>query len=497
LLLKSYLFYLKFLIIFGITMLISSKASAQLEGWRYELPVTISNNSGTQLTDYQVLINLNTGALVNMGYMQPDGRDIRFASNCGTGLIDYCLENYMNSDSTRIWVRISSLAPNGSTTVYLYMGNPSASEASTLSLFEGPYSSTSYVVVPYTSTVSNSQRGFRFSPNKNILVTHFGKRTPNSRSRYITLFDFGTQQIISQMQVSGGNTGAYNYNQLSEPQWLTGGHQYLLEIYQGAGDNYYYGVSTQIGPYLTYYDMRYSNNCSQNTFPTNSLPGFHYGTPDFLYYVRQTPVNPEPSSTFGQIADTNTPTPPSNLFAIAGNERALLIWNKNTEFDVERYLVHKNTVNDPYSAWVIGYTNQPDTNFIATGLINGASYYFWVKAVDRYCSPRISGFSNVAAITPLNVTNEEEVPKVFALYQNYPNPFNPVTDIKYDIANESFVKLVIYDMLGRQTAVLVNEIRKPGSYTAKWNPENVPSGVYIYKLTAGNFEKTMKMILLK
>jgi hypothetical protein len=492
---KSFLFYLKCTIILGI--FISSETSSQLSGWRYELPVTIRNNSETQLNGYAVPMILNTRALVNAGYMASDGRDIRFASNCGSGLIDYLLEKYMNTDSTRIWVKISSLNSNSSTTVFLYMGNPSAADASSLSLFDGPYSSTNNVVVPFTSTVSNCQRGFRFSPSTDILVTHFGKRTPNSTPRYITLFDFTTHQKISQMQVSGGNSGVYNYNQLSEPKWLKGGHQYLFELFQGSGDNYYYGVSTQIGPFLTYYDMRYSNNCNQNTFPTDYLPGFHYGTPDFIYYVRQTRVNPEPTSTFGLVADTNTPAPPTNLFAVAGNQQALLVWNKNTEFDIMRYLVYKNTVNNPYTAWVIGITFPPDTDFVATGLTNGGSYYFWVRAVDRYCIPRISGFSNVAYIAPLNVNNEQEIPKVFALYQNYPNPFNPATDIKYDIPNESYVKLVIYDMLGRQAATLVNEIKKPGSYTVNWNPVNLPSGIYIYKLTAGNFQKTMKMILFK
>jgi hypothetical protein len=299
------------------------------------------------------------------------------------------------------------------------------------------------------------------------------------------------------MQVSGGSPGTYNYNELARPQWLSDGHQYVLEVFQGNGDNYYYGVSSQIGPYLTYYDMRYRNNCTQNTFPNHNIPTMHYGTPDFLYYVRQIPVNPEPTSTLGLVADTNTPAPPSNLYAVAGNQQALLVWNKNNEFDIEGYRIFENTVNDPYSASQIGYTNHPDTNFMATGLQNGTPYYFWVKAVDRYCSPRVSGFSNVAYITPVYVPNQQEVPEKFKLFQNYPNPFNPATDIKYDIPKESFVKLVIYDILGRELSVLVNETKKPGSYTVKWNPENLPSGVYINKLTAGDFEKTMKMILLK
>jgi hypothetical protein len=495
--LMKYIPFHEFFLLLFLFPFLSSTGYAQLGNWRFEAPITIANNSGAPLTNYQVLIRLNTRAFVNAGFMQPNGKDIRFATGCGTGLMQYCLENYMNTDSTRIWVKIGYLAPYSSSVIYLFMGNPSAEDASTLSLFEGPYSSTNYVIVQNTTALSNCQRGFRFSPERDILVTHFGKRVPNSTPRYVTLFDFNTHDVISQMLVSGGTSGSYNYNELSRPVWLTSGQKYVIEVFQGNGDNYYYGVSSQVGPYITYYDMRYSNDCNQSTFPNHTIPSLHYGTPDFIYYVPQPRVNPEPTSSLGLVADTNTPAAPSNLYAVAGNQQALLVWKKNTEFDIAGYRVFKNTVNNPSTASQIGSTNQPDTNFLATGLINGTPYYFWVRAIDRYCIPRTSGFSNVAYITPLNVPNEQEIPKVFALYQNYPNPFNPATDIKYDIPNESFVKLVIYDMLGRELSVLVNEAQKPGSYTAKWNPENMPSGVYAYKLTAGDFQKTMKMILLK
>jgi hypothetical protein len=485
------------LIIFGISLFFTSKTNAQLEDWRFECPVTISNNSGSHLVNYQILIKLNTKVLVQAGFMKPDGGDIRFAYNCGYNLIDYFLENFMNTDSTRIWIKINSLAPHSSVIIFLFMGNPSAVSASTLSIFEGPHSSTNYLSLQLTNTVPYSQRGFRFSSNRNILVTHFGKRIPNQTNRYVTLFDFNTHAIISQIQVDAGSPGAYNYNRLSRPLWLPGGRQYVLQLFQGAGDKYYFGVSTQIGPYLTYYDMRYCNNCTQNTFPSNSFPNLHYGTPDFLYYSRQTPVNPEPSCTAGPVADTNTPAPPQNLTVVAGNGQAFLTWRKNTEFDIDKYYIFMSTNNDPYSASQIGATDHPETTFTATGLNNGTTYYFWVKAVDRFCIPRISGFSNVAIITPLSVSNHEEIPEVFELYQNYPNPFNPATEIRYDIPQKSYVKLAIYDLLGQEVDVIINETREAGRYSVKWSPNDLPSGVYIYQLTSGDFEKTMKMVLLK
>jgi photosystem II stability/assembly factor-like uncharacterized protein len=90
-----------------------------------------------------------------------------------------------------------------------------------------------------------------------------------------------------------------------------------------------------------------------------------------------------------------------------------------------------------------------------------------------------------------------EVPQSFVLYQNFPNPFNPMSKIKYDIAKQGKVKLVIFDALGREVEILVNENLKPGSYEIKWEASNFPSGVYFYKLTAGDYSETRKMILLK
>jgi len=85
----------------------------------------------------------------------------------------------------------------------------------------------------------------------------------------------------------------------------------------------------------------------------------------------------------------------------------------------------------------------------------------------------------------------------YALNQNYPNPFNPITNIQFTIPEQADVKLRIYNVLGRQVDVLVNETLPIGHHQILWNPRNLSSGVYFYKLEAGSFIKTRKMILLK
>lgn len=100
--------------------------------------------------------------------------------------------------------------------------------------------------------------------------------------------------------------------------------------------------------------------------------------------------------------------------------------------------------------------------------------------------------STVTGINPIRGIVHE-----FKLNQNYPNPFNPSTRITFDILKDSFVKLIIYDELGREIKSIINQVLKSGRYETQWNASNNPSGVYFYKLTAGDYSDTKKMILVR
>ncbi len=92
-----------------------------------------------------------------------------------------------------------------------------------------------------------------------------------------------------------------------------------------------------------------------------------------------------------------------------------------------------------------------------------------------------------------------EMPAIddFALESNYPNPFNPTTQISYQLPENSFVNLVVYNVVGQKVAELVNQEQTSGKYTVKFDASNLPSGVYIYKLQAGEFSDVKKMLLTK
>jgi enterochelin esterase family protein len=136
-------------------------------------------------------------------------------------------------------------------------------------------------------------------------------------------------------------------------------------------------------------------------------------------------------------------------------------------------------------------------------LPEGHSWGLWRATIDN----------TITYFFPASATKVEEnnklIPEEFILYQNYPNPFNPTTNIKYTIPQSVilipiyreksliFVQLKVYDLLGNEIATLVNEEKSAGNYEAEFSASGFPSGIYFYKLTAGSFTDTKKMIILK
>ncbi|MEO8513600.1 MAG: choice-of-anchor J domain-containing protein [Ignavibacteria bacterium] len=112
---------------------------------------------------------------------------------------------------------------------------------------------------------------------------------------------------------------------------------------------------------------------------------------------------------------------------------------------------------------------------------------YFVQVDDFEVDNPIIGIHNISTETPTH----------FELKQNYPNPFNPTTNIEFSIAKTRDVSLVIYNSLGQLVSTLVNQELKPGTYKYDFNASGLPSGSYYYRLTAGDFVRTNKMILVK
>ena len=188
--------------------------------------------------------------------------------------------------------------------------------------------------------------------------------------------------------------------------------------------------------------------------------------------------------------------------AIAIGNSVTLNWKTETEvdnygFDVERKAPLNHPQGGTSGKWekigfVEGYgnSNSPkEYSFEDSDPPSGIIQYR-LKQIDT--DGQFEYFPNAFGIE-IEVTLPEE----FALSQNYPNPFNPSTTIKYELPEKNYVNLIVYDILGSEVMTLVNEVNAPGRYSVQLDASALPSGTYFYRLQAGDFVETKKMILMK
>jgi hypothetical protein len=140
---------------------------------------------------------------------------------------------------------------------------------------------------------------------------------------------------------------------------------------------------------------------------------------------------------------------------------------------------------------------------LGTVLLRGDTLDMWYAGAAAPSYRWMIGHATTKLITHVS-ERTAGIAQEFMLSQNYPNPFNPSTRIKYTVGGAgnqgpgaSNTRLVVYDLLGREVAVLVNEKKAPGSYEVEFDASGLASGVYMYRLTAGSFIQTRKMLVIK
>ena len=126
-----------------------------------------------------------------------------------------------------------------------------------------------------------------------------------------------------------------------------------------------------------------------------------------------------------------------------------------------------------------------DYDFIVN--VNGNDYYFNGYAINL----------SYILVNTTGVLADNNIIKGYSLSQNYPNPFNPSTTISFDLPTKSYVSLKVFDVMGREVATIASEELSAGTYTRQWNASNMSSGIYFYRLQAGNYFESKKLILLK
>jgi hypothetical protein len=254
----------------------------------------------------------------------------------------------------------------------------------------------------------------------------------------------------------------------------------------------------------------------------NEIPGspfttttMHYAfasslTPGTTYYWTVESSNGIAFSTISAIGEFtiepgSSPVVPHiggpNGFALTTNSAKLNWYLPAKSTSQLKYQLEYATNKDFAGAVVVN--NIDNMNYTIDNLQADTKYYWRVKSINN--QNQSSGYSFKGSFRTSGVTSAEEnivIPDKFSVEQNYPNPFNPITTIRFNLPQASYVSIKIYNMLGQEVKTLLNSEMNPGVHTVQWNGDNnagqkVSSGTYTYRVVAGDNVQTMKMVLMK
>jgi hypothetical protein len=198
--------------------------------------------------------------------------------------------------------------------------------------------------------------------------------------------------------------------------------------------------------------------------------------------------------TLPRVPDTVTLVQLADSVIGVPNSDVRFIW-RHAQPSVDRYWFEL-AMDPQFSLTSIDSTLTDSTKLVET-LLDGTRYYWRVRAGNADGWGPFS-MARTFHVGPLDVRLlDAGVPTTFALEQNYPNPFNPATGIRFQLPGASHVRLSVYDLLGREVAVLVDDRVGPGRYQVSFDGAGLSSGVYIYRLVAGSFIESRRMLLTK
>jgi len=193
-----------------------------------------------------------------------------------------------------------------------------------------------------------------------------------------------------------------------------------------------------------------------------------------------------------EVIDGQIPVELLNFSAVVNKDFVTLNWTTITELNNYGFEIFRSFDATSWQkiGFVSGYSTSTEKHFYSfiDYQNNGTKGYYKLKQIDHNGSYT---FSEIIEI------QQQTTPSEFILYQNYPNPFNPTTKISWQSSVDSWQTLKIYDMLGNEVAILVDEYRRPGNYEINFNAIDLTSGIYFYKVEVGGLSATKKMILLR
>ncbi|MFI5144159.1 MAG: SBBP repeat-containing protein [Ignavibacteria bacterium] len=214
------------------------------------------------------------------------------------------------------------------------------------------------------------------------------------------------------------------------------------------------------------------------------VTGYSFGSGPYYDYatIKYVQIPPAPYLIF----------PPNNSLNVSLTP--LLDWSDVPTADSFRVQV---STNSGFNSFVINKSGTASQYQVPINTLQNNIVYYWrvnsINPVGNTWTSIWNFRTSPIGIKPIS----EEIPKEYKLYNNYPNPFNPSTSITFDLPKSEYVKLSVYDLLGREVEIILSEKLNAGKYRVDWNAGSYPSGVYFYKLVSDDFTDVKKMVLVK
>jgi len=220
------------------------------------------------------------------------------------------------------------------------------------------------------------------------------------------------------------------------------------------------------------------------------------------YYWRVNSTNAGGTSSFSNAFSFTTGFPTTPILAYPVNNTGnipvdtVLYWNPSQAV-VSYDLMLARSADFAVNTIVVNAQGITDTSIIVAGM-NVNTFHFWkVRANNAYGTSNWSPVWRFKTVNPLGIDDEELMPLEYVLEQNYPNPFNPATNFRFKIAEAGLTTLKIYNLLGQEVAVVLDEFMNPGTYDFRFDAAGLASGIYFYRIRVNDFTASKKMILVR
>ncbi len=327
----------------------------------------------------------------------------------------------------------------------------------------------------------NSSTGYGTGAGGDVIYTF------NGGTNWTTVSS-GTTEVLHSIHFGNSSTG-WAAGEFREIHRTTNGGLNWTAQFSGSGPWYsYYALSGSTGFVTGYEGIVYkTTNSGVNWISVYSNAALIFYS---IFFI---------SSTTGFAAGAGLPSPPIYRTTNAGNN-----WSPiSVPFGNAVYSIHFPSASSGWGCGVDQIIMTSDGGSTWSYQTSGipASFYRGIFFANTSTGYAVGSAGKIIKTTNGGLTGFQQIqgktPSSFNIYQNYPNPFNPSTRIKFDIPKQMFTKIIVYDLLGRETSVLVSEELEPGSYEVEFDSKNYPGGVYFYKIITEEFSQTNKMVLVK